>query len=91
MILNRARGLSVKDKLEIINYLEEFLWEERISWCELIKSTEYQKIRPFFDKRTRKILESDNESGKALNGKNAIKKTLLRAELNMIKAKWHIS
>lgn len=89
MLFNKRLRISVKDKLRIINSLEKALVKEELSWSDFVRSEDFQKAKPHIDKRAVKILEKkpDNQDG-PLNGMKAIKKTLLRAEVNILKEKW---
>lgn len=78
----------MEDKLRIVQFLEERLEEDSLSWPKIVQADEFKKARPYIDKRALKILEK--ESGDSRNGQKAIKKTLLRAEVNLLKQKWGI-
>ncbi len=91
MLFKKGKRLNIKDKLHVLHFLEERLDEENLTWQSIAKSDEFKKIRPFLDKRTLSILGKEPQRSDAyLNGKKAIKKTLLRAEVNLLKQKWGI-
>ena len=82
----------MKDKLRIVRFLEETLQEDGMSWPKIVEADEFKKARPFIDKRALKILEKETPTRYgAVNGQKAIKKTLLRAEVNLLKQKWGIN
>lgn len=91
MLFNKHKRLSVKDKLRIVRFFEESFEEDSLSWPKIVQSDEFKKARPFIDKRALNILEKESSAGDgAVNGHKAIKKTLLRAEVNLLKQKWGI-
>lgn len=92
MLFNKRTRLSVQDKLRIVRFLEERLEEDSVSWPKIVQADEFKKARPYIDKRALKILEKEPEDSRngSRNGQKAIKKTLLRAEVNLLKQKWGI-
>ena len=82
----------MQDKLRIVQFLEEKLEEDSLSWPKIAQADEFKKARPYIDKRALMILEKepvDSRNG-SRNDQRAIKKTLLRAEVNLLKQKWGI-